>query len=333
MSTKLPRISMIALGGTIASVGNDDGEDAVPSLTATDLLSSIPAVESVATIVEATTFRQYPSGDLTVQDLVELASLIESQASTVDGFVITQGTDTLEETSFVLDLLLRTDTPVVLTGAMRNAGLPGADGPANMLSAIRVAASEEARSIGPLVVFADEIHLPRFVQKVHSSRIAAFESPNAGPIGMVTEDRVWIGLVPKKRTVPIDRRRLSTPLARVGIFKFSLGSDLGGLRTTIPREYDGLVIEAFGGGHVPAQEMAAISEIAGKIPVVMTSRSRGGETYEATYAFPGSERDLLENGVIGSRMLDGLKARLLLLLLISSGASDEEIRSRFAEPM
>lgn len=326
MSMKLPLVSVITLGGTIASVANAQGHDAVPELSPSDLFDSVPIAKDLARL-RLHSFRQYPSGDLTFKDIVELARLVEREGEVVDGIVITQGTDTLEETSYMLDLLVRTDTPVVMTGAMRNAGLPGADGPANLLAALRVASSTAARGLGPLVVFGDEIHLPRFVRKMHSSSVTAFASPTAGPLGWVTEDRVRIPLVPRGRLEGIAIDALTTPLATVGVIKVGLGA--APLRSEHVVGLDGLVVEAMGGGHVPRSIVDSLSALHDQLPVVMATRTGAGELYESTYGFPGSEKDLLARGIVSAGWLDGAKARVLLTLLLSSASDRSEIREGF----
>lgn len=330
MSKQVPQISVITLGGTIASVPNARGQDAVPKLTAAALFDAVPQVRELADLAP-TTFRQYPSGDLSISDILELASFIDGLSEEgVDGVVVTQGTDTLEETAFLLDLLLTTHIPVVLTGAMRNSGLPGADGPANILGAVRVAIHEHARELGPLVVFGDEIHLARFVRKMHSASVSAFSSPNAGPIGWITEGRVRIPLVPRNRTPSVPRDQIDlSKLPRVALLKLGLGMDSTLVDLVVEGGFDGVVIETFGGGHVPGSVMPSLGEAAAKLPVVFASRTGTGELYESTYGFPGSEKDLLAHGLSSSGVLDGLKSRLLLTLLIATGASQEQIRQRF----
>ncbi|MDF3308136.1 asparaginase [Rhodococcus sp. T2V] len=327
MSARLPRIAVFTLGGTIASVPQSGVADAVPKLSAEELIAAIPQARNLAEL-ELTSFRQYPSGDLTPEDIIELAGRIDSTGPEIDGFVITQGTDTLEETSFLLDLLLDTDRPVVLTGAMRNSGLPGADGPANLLAALRVALAPQARGVGPLVVFNDEIHLPRFVRKMHSSNVAAFNSPNAGPIGWINEDRVRIVLRPGTHTATFERAHLRT-LPNVGIISIGLGSPP--VDPSFVAGYDGLVVQSFGGGHVPSMMVQSLASIAATKPVILATRTGAGEIYESTYAFPGSERDLLERGLVSAGTLDAFKARLLLTLLLASGADRSTIDKRFTE--
>ena len=195
MATDRPKIAIFSTGGTIASVRGDQAA-ASPKLTAEQLVSSVPQLAQVADI-ETVRFRQVASSDLTVADIIALAEAIgHAVDGGVSGAVVTQGTNTLEETSFILDLLWDRDEPVVLTGAMRNPDLAGADGPANLLASAAVAASPVARGFGALVVFNDEIHLPLFVRKTHTTSPATFRSPQAGPIGWIMENRVRLALRP-----------------------------------------------------------------------------------------------------------------------------------------
>ncbi len=154
----LPKVTVLSLGGTISSTQTEGGSGVAPSLTGEALVEDVPEISEVAE-VSADSFRQVPGSELTLEDLIELSKEIEGR---IDGgalgVVVTQGTDTIEETSFVLDLLVNRDAPVVVTGAMRNPTLPGAEGPANLLASVRIAASEAARSLGAVVVMNDEVH-------------------------------------------------------------------------------------------------------------------------------------------------------------------------------
>ena len=195
----------------------------MPSLTADQLVTAVPQLAQVAAI-ETVRFRQVASSELTVSDVIALAEAIgDAVAGGVTGAVVTQGTNTLEETSFVLDLLWERDEPVVLTGAMRNPDLPGADGPANLLASTVVAASPVARGLGALVVFNDEIHLPLFVRKTHTTSPATFRSPQAGPIGWITENRVRIALRPVVRH-HISLPRVSESVPPVALIKVTLSA-------------------------------------------------------------------------------------------------------------
>jgi L-asparaginase len=182
-----PRVLFVATGGTIASLPLTGATGAVPSLSAEDLVASVPGLDDCAEIV-STQQTQKPSVEL---DFADLAAVIATCREAVDGgavgAVIAQGTDTIEETSYLLDLLWDRPEPLVLTGAMRNPSLAGSDGPANLLAATRVAVDASSRDRGVLVVFNEEIHTARDVVKTHTSSISAFRSWRTGPIGVIHE--------------------------------------------------------------------------------------------------------------------------------------------------
>jgi L-asparaginase len=323
----LPKVAVLSLGGTISSTNTGGGRGVVPTLTGEALVEDVPQIAEVAE-VSAASFRQVASSELTVDDLVELAAeitrLMDEGAS---GVVVTQGTDTIEESAFVLDLLVDRDEPVVVTGAMRNPTLPGADGPANLLASVQVAASAVARGLGTVVVLNDEIHAARFVRKTHTQSPATFKSPLLGPVGFVSEGTPRVALRPVNRhhvSLPADSR--DRPVA---LLTGVLGDD-GRLVGEVERlGYGGLVIEAMGGGHLPSVMVEPLASLAQNMPVVLASRTGGGEVLRRTYGFPGSETDLLSRGLINAGTLDGRKARLLLSLLLRSGASGEEICATF----
>jgi L-asparaginase len=314
--TSLPRVAVFTLGGTIASSA-DSGGAATVRITGPELLGSVPQASGIATI-EVHSVQMVPSGDLRLPDLFELRSLIETAVeSGVEGVVVTQGTDTLEETSYALELISELDVPIVFTGAMRNSSLPGSDGPANLLAAIRVAGSPEARGLGTLVVFNDEIHSSRNVRKSHTSSPATFASPAIGPLGYVSEDRVRILMRPKGRLHI--RVSASAPQARIGQATVFFDDD-GGLIEAVPAlGYHGLVLAAFGGGHVPAWIVPILTKVAEDIPVVLTSRTNAGEGLRKTYAYPGSETDLLAHGLIPAVSISTAHATVLLRLLLMAG--------------
>jgi L-asparaginase len=328
MTTPRPRIVVFSTGGTIASVRGDDG-GAEPRLTADELLRAVPALDAVGDMTTVR-FRQVPSSELSLADMIALAAEIgRAIAGGATSAIVTQGTDTLEETAFALSLLWDGDAAVVLTGAMRNATLPGADGPANLFASALVAASPVTRGLGALVVFNDEVHLPIFVRKTHTTNPATFHSLLTGPIGWIVENQVRIALRPVARHhVGI----VAPPgaVAPVALVKAALGDD-GRLLDPIPDlGYRGLVIEATGGGHVPSAVVAPLARLACVMPVVLTSRAGAGEVLRTTYGFPGSEIDLLRRGLIHGGMLDGPKARILLSLLLTGKADTGLIAEAFA---
>jgi L-asparaginase len=321
------KVTLFTLGGTIASTGAAGG--VAPKLTGADLLASIP---TAGVTLEVHDFRQVPSASLAVGDVLDLVRAIRAEvAAGADGVVVSQGTDTIEETVFLADLLYGGDVPVVFTGAMRNPTLAGADGPANLRAAVTVAASPQARGLGCMVVFGDEIHAARFVAKAHTTSVTAFISPPAGPLGIVAEDRVILLTRPARWAAlpdPQQDPQLTSPV-RTGLVTMVLGDD-GALLEAAAGRYSGLVVAGFGAGHVPGPIAAMLGEIAQRIPVVLASRTGAGMVLAGTYAFPGSELDLRQRGLIGAGFLEPLKARLLLHVLLAGGASRDAIAATFA---
>jgi L-asparaginase len=325
----LPKVTLLSLGGTIASTVDPSGEGARVNLTGDDLVRAVPAVRQLAEI-EVRSVLQVPSGDLRMDELVQLAREIDGCfASGSDAVVVAQGTDTLEETAFVLDLLVAADQPVILTGAMRNPSLPGADGPANLLAAVRVAASGLTQGMGAVVVFNDEIHAARFVRKRHSTSTATFGSPLAGPVGHVIEDAVRVLLRPPGRIT----FRLPSPAPEVAVGVVQVGFDDDGrfLHHAVGAGYQGLVLAAFGGGHAPAATVTALEILARSIPVVLSSRTLAGPILRNTYSYPGGEIDLIKRGLIPSGALDAVHARILLQVLLMAGMERPEIAAAFED--
>ena len=323
-----PRVAVFTLGGTIAMAPTEDGGVA-PALSAADLLAAVPGLGDAQVQLEVRDFRSKPGASLSFSDLFELANVIKQALDGgCAGTVVTQGTDTIEEVAYFLDLVLDFEPPVVVTGAMRNPAMAGADGPANILNAVRVAASPQAQGLGCLVSMNNEIHAARWVQKAHTGNVAAFSSPNRGPLGHVVEGSVCIPVLLRSSS-PVIGPDASRDVP-VGLATISLGDD-GTLIQAIGERAEGLVVAAFGAGHVPDIIVPVLSKLADRMPVVLSSRTGAGPVHERTYSFPGSEKDLLARGLISAGYLDPLKARILLRLLMASGADTKRIRATFAE--
>jgi L-asparaginase len=311
------------LGGTISMTAGAHGAE--PRLEGDDLVAAVPQLRALEVALTVRPLRLVPSGDLSFADvtgLVERAAVEEC-----DGIVVVQGTDTIEETAYLIDLLWSAETPIVLTGAMRNASLPGADGPANLVAAVTVAASARFRGLGALVVANDEIHAARAVRKMHTTSTAAFASPVLGPLGYLLEgEPVPAGTLPRRHVHPVP------PSASARVPLVTIGFDDGGEAIEgLGERCDGVVLLALGGGHVPAALVPALTALAERVPVVLASRTPTGPVLGGTYAYAGSESDLLARGLIRAGYLDPFKARVLLRLLLSNGCDRAGVAAAFAE--
>jgi L-asparaginase len=315
-------IALFTLGGTIAMAGGH-------RLTGADLTAGVPGLAELGQTVEIQDVESVSSANLTAARMLEVVDAASKAVSAgATGVVVTQGTDTLEETAFLVDQVWPHSQPFVLTGAMRNPTLAGPDGPANVLAAVRVAASPAARDLGALVVFKDEIHAARWVRKTHSMSTSTFVSPNAGPIGHVVEGRVRV----LTRPLRLDGVQGSAEPAdleanRVALYTVTMDDD-GLLLQGLADTHQGLVVAGFGVGHVPVPLVPVLAELAATMPVVLTSRTGAGSIARATYDSPGSEIDLLRRGLIDGGFLDPYKARVLLRLLL---ATDDDIPAAFAQ--
>lgn len=327
----LPRLLVVACGGTISSVRS--GAGATPRLSAAELVAALPELAEVAA-VDATTFSASPSPHVSLDDVLRLHADIERRVASDDalrGVVLTHGTDTLEEVAYALDLLWQRDLPLVVTGAMRNRSLPGPDGPANLLAAAATAVAPAARGLGVLVVMNDEIHAAPFVRKSHTANVATFQSPTVGRLGYLAEGSARLPLARRQRhTLGAPPPATDVPVA---LLKMSIGDDGRLLEHILHAGFRGLVIEGFGGGHVTREvaESAALRDLVEAGPVVLASRAGAGEPLRSTYTgFAGSETDLLARGLISAGCLDGPKSRVLLTLLLAQGADRDAVCAAFA---
>lgn len=314
------RVHVLALGGTIAMTAPAGG-GVVPRLGAEELLAGVPGLAQVAE-VSTEQVLQVPSASLRPSDVVRLAERVEEVLGQgVHGVVVTQGTDTLEESAFLLDLLLERG-PVVVTGAMRPPGSPGADGPANLAAAVRVACSPRARGLGVLVALDEQVHAAARVRKVRTFGPAAFASPGGGPLGWVVEGELHLLARPEPlprvpRPAPETLDEVWVPVVPVG-----LGESPRHLEAVAAAGCDGFVLEAVGAGHVPADLVEPLAALASRLPVVLASRTGAGPVHTRTYGYRGSERELLEAGLVPAGWFDARRARVLLGTLIAAGVRE-----------
>lgn len=319
-----PKVVLIATGGTIASRYDPELGRAVASQKAEDLVEMVPGLNEVAE-VELDNFKVVPSFDASVGFVVGIADRINATLARDDvaGVVVTQGTDTMEETSYLADLLLAADKPAVFTGAQRTHDDPQPDGPHNILDAVRVASSPEARGLGAVICFNEQIHAARDVTKVHTSALQTFQSYDHGALGQVDGDRVVIHRRPTLRR----QFTIQDLEERVTLIRLSLGFDVGLVHAALDAGAAGLVIEGFGRGNGPTALTEAVHRAVGAgIPLVVASRCPFGRV-KPIYGGGGGGRDLEDAGAIFAGDLKGPKARLLLIVLLSN----PETRGRVAE--
>jgi L-asparaginase len=319
-------VTVLAAGGTISSVEGASGEPgATPALDAAALVAALPGALSV----EARTLRSVNGPQLTNDDALALARAAVAETERGRGVVLTSGTDTIEEVAVLCDALASPDPahpPIVVTGAIRPADAPGADGPANILDAIVAAASPHTAGFGGLVCFAGELHAARSVRKVDSTAPQAFASPRSGPIARIAEGAIEVFARPVRGPqLPIPE----TLELRIPIVTTWLGDDGGLLRAALATGPDGLVLAGLGGGHLPPRTLAALRERREGLPVAFVVRPGRGHLLRSTYGFEGSERDVLATGVIEAAALSAPAARMLLLAALAGGLDGEVLRAVF----
>jgi L-asparaginase len=317
-------ILCLTTGGTIAMKRGPMVGGAVPSLKGQDFLALLPRNEYQVVFEE---FANLPSSHLTTPMIIELIRRVEARVQLPDvaGVVLTHGTDTLEETAYLLDLTLPAGKPIVVTGAMRTANAVGYDGIANLAAAIRVAGSEAAQDQGVLVAFNEQIFAAAHVQKVHSQALCAFAAPSAGPLGSTSSGvPIFFQRVTQHQTIPLNR--LEEP---VDLLTVTQGGDDRLLRAAIESGARGLVIEALGSGRVPPWWIPLLQNARARgIPVLITSRTGAGDLGDE-YGYVGAYHDLRRLGCLFAPGLNGPKARVKLMLALGAVKVADDVRQYF----
>ena len=322
----MKKIAIIFNGGTISMKIDEKIKAAVPSLSADEIMSMIPGVEDYAEI-EAYTFSSMPSPHMTLETMLKLSKFTTElvERDDIDGVVITHGTDTLEETAYLLDLTVKTKKPVVVTGAMRSGSELGYDGPFNLATSICTAISDEAVGRGVLVCFNGELNSASEVTKANSMALNAFRTPNFGPIGIVDNDNVIF----YRDANYSEKYDVSEIKKQVALIKCVVDMDSSYIDYLIEKGCGGIVIEALGRGNVPPKMVDGIKKATElNIPVVVVSRCFEGRVFES-YGYEGGGKQLKDLGVIFGDTLPGQKARIKLILAINSGMNIHEIARAF----
>jgi L-asparaginase len=320
------RVAIYFTGGTISMKFDPHIGAAVPILSGEEIVASVPELSSIADY-EIVDFGRFPGPHMTPQRMMEVSNLVRQELARtdIDGIAITHGTDTLEETAYLLDLTVDNQKPVAVTGAMRNSSEVGWDGPANLMAAVRVAASAEARGLGTMVVMNETILAAADASKTATESFDAFESPDFGPIGVIDKGRVLI------RRMPLNRSFINTSqiMDRVFLIKIASGSDSTLIEACLAAGARGLVIEAMGRGNVPPGCVTGITNaVSAGVPVIIVSRCQRGRVYDS-YGYPGGGKQLKTLGAISGGFLNGQKARIKLALALSLSTEPAEIRKLF----
>ena len=301
---------------------------AVPSLSGRDILALAPAIEQIAQI-EIVDFGAHPGPHMTTDRMWALRNAIADQLARrdVEGIVVTHGTDSLEESAYLVARSLGATKPIVFTGAMRTSSDLGWDGPANLGAAVRVAASDEARGYGVLVAMCDRIFSALDVTKVHTYTVDAFESPGLGPLGVVDDGQVIFRRALPEIPMPLDPAALGEP---VDIIYAWAGSD-SRLLDASRREARGVVIAGMGRGNVPPAMIDGIDRWhEERKPVIIASRVQRGRVGR-TYGYPGGARRLHDRGAILAGSRRPQQARIDLMLALGAKLEIAQIRDLFEQ--
>ena len=320
------RIAIYFTGGTISLKHDAAIGAAVPALSGREILDNVPGTHEIADL-EVIDFGRFPGPHMNLRLMMDLSTRVRATVAReeISGIVITHGTDTLEETAYLLDLTVETDKPIVFVGAMRNSSEVGWDGPLTLLSAMRVAASDDARGAGVMVVMNETILAAGEVTKTHTESFDAFQNPNFGPLGVVDKGEVIIRRAPARR----DHIRTVEIAEPVWLIKMAAGFDSTLIDACVDAGAKGLVIEALGRGNVPPDSVKGIERAVSQgLPVVLVSRCLRGRIYES-YGYEGGGKHLRNLGVIFADFLNGQKARIKLALALAVTKDPAEIRMLF----
>lgn len=314
----MKRIIIIFTGGTIAMVRDEKTKANIPAMTGEEILKMTPGIDSIADI-HFHNFSMIPGPHMTPELMFELSQLVKSKLDDegFDGAVITHGTDSLEETAYLVDLTSNSEKPIIFVGAMKSSSELGWDGPVNLIAAVYAAASNEAYDRGVLVVMNNEIHSAAQVTKTNTHTLDTFKSPDFGPIGFIDNDKAYFYHSYTKWQF-ITSERIDS---KVALIKTACGMDDLLIRYCVDTGAHGLVIEGMGRGNIPPTMVPGVDYALKKgIPVVLVSRCHNGKVLDS-YGYPGAGKELTSKGVILGDNLNGQKARIKLMVAL--GLTDD----------
>ena len=319
----MARVAVVFTGGTISMRHDPAAAGNVPSMRGDELLASVPGLAEIAEI-EPIDWGLVPASHLSFDQVLEIGGILADQLrrSDIDGAVVVQGTDVIEETAFAWDLLPLPAKPIVVVGAMRSASQEAYDGPENLRNAVAAASDPALAGAGVVVAMAGELHGADDVRKTHTHAHATFQSPNSGRLGLIVDGRVTL----LRRRTPMRLARIPDRAALpVHLLTAVLDADPSAVDRLLEPVPAGLIVAATGGGNTaPWLLEAAIRLMNRDVPVMLTTRCPSGRVRPG-YGFPGGSSRWWEAGAIFSGTLDSTKARVLMSLAIGSGASVDEL--------
>jgi L-asparaginase len=318
------KVLLVFTGGTIGMRHDPATGGAIPALGPAELIDHDPALQSLAEL-EVIEFGRFPGPHMTIERMWAVSELLREHLQRPDltGAIVTHGTDTLEETAYLLDLRHTSEKPVAVVGAMRTISEPGFDGPANLSAAIRTVISPRARGQGVFVVLNQMIHAASEATKTDTQKLETFQSPVFGPLGLVDMDKVIFGRHLVARPV-IETTRIEP---RVDLVHMYAGADSRFMDFARQSGARGIVIEGTGRGNVPPDAVPGIQRaLDAGLPVVLATRCAHGRVLDA-YAYPGSGHDLRMRGVLLAGSLNAPKARIKLMLALGKTSDRDQLRA------
>lgn len=322
----MKNILVVFTGGTFSMKIDEETGGAVPFFLGEELLDMIPETKALANI-DIYNFGNFPGPHITPKIMLELSQKINKLITkdSVDAIIVTHGTDTLEETSYFLDLTVKTEKPIVVIGAMRTSTEPDWDGPKNLIDAIHICSNPNAIGMGVLVCLNGEINAASEVTKTHTEDVETFHSLDFGALGFVDRGRVIFNRMPRKLEI-IQTKKLDS---NVDLIKVYTGMNEKLFKLSADSKISGMVIEAMGVGNVPPLAFNGIEYVLNKgVPVVLTSRCPAGETLDI-YGYPGAGKWLRQAGVIFADYLNGQKARIKLMLALGLTSDNQKLKEIF----
>ena len=322
------RVVMLFTGGTISSQFDPQSGGHRAVLSAAEILRGTPGLDAVAD-VEAIDWGRVPASQFTFTQLFDIVGVLRDALAQdeVDGAVLVQGTDSIEETSMALDVLLDSSKPVVVTGSMRSPDQDGYEGAVNLRDAVACASAADMREQGVVVTLAGEIHPADDVVKTNPQAYGTFRSPNAGPIGVINAGRVIL-MRKRARRRHVDADSAAEP---IHLFTSAIGVDGSLIRVAHQHGARGFVIAGAGTGNGPVDMLdACTAAIADGIPVVLATRCPSGRS-EPAYSFPGAGATWRDAGAVLAGSVSALKSRILLALGVGAGLDAGGLSQLFSD--